>query len=139
MVAVGAIIQHASTGKVLVIKRWNGDDYGAGQWDCPCGRLKQFEIPEDGLRREVFEEAGLSEINIIKPLRTFHYFHGDQKPENEVIGITYWCKTESNVVKLSAEHDEFKWLDPQEALGLVGDSPVKNDLLAYLTENIEQK
>lgn len=63
-VAVGAIIQLAKIDKVLLIRRATAQ-YDGGIWEVPIGRLKQFETFADGLRREVAEETGITDLTFV--------------------------------------------------------------------------
>ena len=103
MVAVGAMIEHYLSGKILLLRRSETADYLPGIWEDMGGRIKQFEEPEEALRREVREETGL-EIEILKPLAVFHDYRGERTPENEWIGITYWCKARLDHITISDEH-----------------------------------
>jgi len=132
LVAVGAMIEHAQTGRVLLMKRSEHVIFLPGVWEDIGGRLKQFEEPEDALRREVREESGL-EIEIIRPINVFHLFHGERSAENEMVIITYWCRSHSDRVVLSHEHSEYRWLPPQEALRLAEHEGVRSDLEAFLS------
>ena len=132
-VAVGAMIEHAPTGKILLLKRAETADYLPGIWEDVMGRMKQFEEPEDALRREVREESGL-EIQIIKLLTVFHGYRGERAPENEWVGIVYWCKTQSDRVVLSEEHTAYEWVYPEKALEMVQHPGVRSDIEALLKE-----
>ena len=103
MVAVGAMIEHIASGKILLLKRAETQEFLPGIWEDMGGRIKQFEEPEDALKREVKEETGL-EIEILKPLAVFHDYYGERTAENEMLLITYWCKTEFDQITLSDEH-----------------------------------
>lgn len=129
-VAVGAMISRNSDSKVLLIKR-AANVIEAGLWEYPAGRLHQFETFEDGLKREVKEEVGISNLEIVMPLRTFTYMRGGNEAENEVKGITFWCRTDQNEVIISNEHAEFKWLDINEAINLVSHEGIKKDLITF--------
>ena len=133
MVAVGALIEHNSSGKILLLKRAETEDYLPGIWEDMGGRIKQFEEPEEALRREVREETGL-EIEILKPLAVFHDYYGERTAENEMLLITYWCKTESDQVALSEEHSEHKWVSAEEALELAEHIGVRRDIRAWIAE-----
>jgi 8-oxo-dGTP diphosphatase len=133
MVAVGAIIEHSDSGRILLLKRAEQADYMGGIWEDITGRMKQFEEPEDALRREVREECGL-EIAIVKPLTVFHLYRGARSAENELVGIIYWCRSESDQVVLSREHSDYRWLPPQEALRWVEHPGVRSDIEALLYE-----
>jgi len=135
LVAVTAIIENNSTNKILLIRRSDTSDDFPGCWEDVGGRLMQSESPEEGLKREIKEETGISDIEIIKPLTTFHVFrHGIEKIENELIGISYWCKTNSFNVILSDEHSDFRWVLPHEASVLTDHPILKNYLQIYLEE-----
>jgi 8-oxo-dGTP diphosphatase len=133
MVAVGAMIEHATSGKVLLLKRAETAEYLAGIWEDIMGRMKQFEEPEEALRREVREESGL-EVEIVKLLRVCHEYRGERTAENEMVGIIYWCRTQSDRVILSQEHSAYQWVLPEEALGLVEHAGVRGDIEALMEE-----
>jgi 8-oxo-dGTP diphosphatase len=97
------------------------------------GRIKQFEEPEEALRREVREETGL-EIEILKPLAVFHDYRGEKTAENELLIITYWCKAKSDQVVLSEEHTEYRWVSPEEALELAEHVGVRRDIQVFIDE-----
>lgn len=131
MVAAGAVIVHEQTGKILVIQRASSLDWNPGEWEIDYGRIDQFETPEEGLRRELFEEVGLTILNNIKLLRVWHIFRGPQKAENEVIGITYTCTTPTSEVTLSDEHQAYRWVTPEEALDLIKVDGIRIDVKLY--------
>lgn len=89
MVAVGASIEHAETHKILVIQRTGSLDWQAGKWELLYGRIDQFEDAQTGLRREVSEETGITDLEIGQVLRVWHIFRGPEIAENELIGITF--------------------------------------------------
>lgn len=133
MVAVGAMIENKLSGKILLLKRAETADYLPGIWEDMGGRIKQFEEPEEALRREVREETGL-EIEILKPLAVFHDYRGERIAENELLIITYWCKARSDQVILSEEHSAYQWVSPEEALELAEHPGVKRDIQALIDE-----
>ena len=134
LVAVGAMIEHTETGRILLLKRSEDAAFLPGIWEDIGGRIKQFEEPEDALRREVYEESGL-EIEIVKPINVYHLFHGERSAINELFIITYWCRSHSDQVVLSHEHSEYSWLPPQEALRLAEHEGVRSDIEAFMVES----
>ncbi|NPE09970.1 MAG: NUDIX domain-containing protein [Asgard group archaeon] len=133
MVAVAAILENHK-GEILLIKRSSHMEY-PDCWEDIGGRLEQSESPEDGLRREIFEETGIEDIEIVKPLTMFHVFrYNEKKAENELMGISYWCKTKTSEVILSDEHTDHKWLAPQSALELAGHPALKRYIMLYMQE-----
>lgn len=130
MVAVGAIIEHPTNKRILLLKRSSCQDFSAGIWEYITGRLNQFEEPEKGLKREIKEEAGL-EIKIIKPISIYHLFRGKEIAENELVGIIYWGKAISDKVKLSEEHTAYQWVTLDEAFKMIKKSSMQKDLRAF--------
>lgn len=133
MVAMGAIVENEESGKILLLKRTSKADFSGGIWEDITGRMKQFEEPNEALKREIQEECGL-EVEIVKPINVFHLFRGEKNAENELVGIIFWCKAQSETVTLSGEHTEYKWVTPAEALSVVEHPGVTEDIKAFLKE-----
>lgn len=128
MVAMGALIELNHTGKILITQRSHHLDWRPGEWEIPYGRIDQFEDVQSGLRREVREEVGIENIEIIKPLRVWHMFRGSEKAENEVIGITFQCRTNQEEITLSDESTAYRWADLEEALSLMKVEGIRQDI-----------
>lgn len=130
-VAVGAIIARPD-GNVLLVKRAAALNTPDRQiWEYPVGRLQQFEPFEDGLRREVLEETGISDLQIICPVSYFSFMRHGDTPEHEVKGIVFACTTSETDVKISEEHDEHLWLTIDEAIATVTKPEIQLDLKRY--------
>jgi hypothetical protein len=51
---------------------------------------------------------------------TVHFFRGEPRPENEIVGVQYCCSVENpQDIRLSAEHTELCWITAEEAEGLL--------------------
>ena len=136
MVASGAVIEQANTGKILLIQRSASLDWHPNQWEVVYGRIDQFEDTEIGLQREVREEAGITDLQIISLLRVWHIFRGTEKlAENEVIGITYHCRTEQPEPTLSSEHQAYAWVHPEEALEMVQEDGIRRDIEKFIEKS----
>lgn len=107
--AVKGIVRNKE-GKILVVKRSDGDDHKPGVWETPGGGVDQEEAPQKALEREIKEETGLDvivgdSINIF----TFRKDTGEFK-----VGITFLCNLPEGVddgaVALSPEHSEYQWI-----------------------------
>lgn len=139
MVAVGAVIEHEKTGKILILRRADSEDWQGGEWEIDYGRIDQFEDPEHGLRREVREETGLADLTIGRVLSVWHIHRGEEKSaHNDLIGITFATTTRSNSVTLSHEHSEYRWVDPEEALALISVEGIRRDVKLYQKMKEEQ-
>lgn len=128
MIGVGALIMHSKTKKILVTKR-DGTDFQKGAWEFIYGRIDQFEELEAGLRREVMEETGINDLKIKKLQRVWHFHRGKiPTADNEIYGFTFICETETEKVKLSREHNQYKWVTPKQALELIKIDGIKKDI-----------
>lgn len=101
------------------------------------GRINQLEDPEKALKREIMEEVGI-EIEIIKPISVYHIFRGKKIAKNELVGIMYWCETDTENVKISAEHTDFKWVEAKEALNMVPKPSLRADIEAFIREKTRE-
>lgn len=107
-VAVKALVFYKE--KFLIVKRSDaarGDHY---YWELPGGRLEFGESPDDTLMRELLEETGLA-AKPIHPIQTWSFFRGE---DTQIVGITFLCKTNTNLVELSTEHEAYAWITPDD-------------------------
>ena len=89
------------------------DGANTGKFDVVGGRVKPGQHFAESLVREIEEETGLK-VNIGKP-----FFMNEWRPmvkgeQWHIIGTFLECTAESDNVKLSADHDEFHWIDPKD-------------------------
>lgn len=117
----GALIRD---GKCLII-RAPGHDY----WELPGGRIEVGELDsstaEEAFRREIKEELGFDEFEIVRPLGgMIGYTLGRHTPTCRLI---YAIKNDKAEVKLSTEHEEFHWVSLED-LDNYTFSPLKNSV-----------
>lgn len=132
MVAVGSVLEYKNTGKILILQRSFDLDWQPGEWEIGYGRIDQFESPEVGLRRELKEEIGVTDITIKSILSSWRIFRGPEKAENELIGITYHCQTSQQNITLSDEHAAYQWVEPAEALKLIKVEGIQRDVKKFI-------
>ena len=86
-------------------------------WDLPKGHIEKGEKEIDTVKREVKEETGLENIEIIEGFEErIKYFF---RLKGETISKTvtfYLAKTETKDVRISQEHIGYKWLPHKRAL-----------------------
>ncbi len=106
-----------------------------GKWDLPKGKLDKGEKLEDCAVREVEEETGLQNVQLVSPLTvTFHTYHEGAR---FILKQSYWYTMKvSGEQKLVPQTDEgiqeIKWVKPAELGPYMGNCfpSVKDVLLA---------
>ena len=112
---VAGLVRDPENGQYLMLRRSQDKDFGAGAWECVTGRVDQGEGFPQAVRREVFEELGV-EVQIEFIAGTTHFHRGEPLPENELLSVLYCCTLDGpDAIQMSAEHDEQRWITPQEA------------------------
>ncbi|MBI1978981.1 MAG: NUDIX hydrolase [Candidatus Aenigmarchaeota archaeon] len=92
-------------------------------WDLPGGRIKEGDSLEGTLRKEIEEELGINNMEILGHFDTS--ISNLKIPlENETVGlllVVYKCKLPNNIsdLKLSSEHLEYKWAYIEETKELL--------------------
>jgi len=91
--------------------------YAAGHWDLPKGNIEKGESEKQTALRELEEETEIKDSEIIPDFEEkIQYFF---KREGETVKkevIFFLGKTNTNNIKLSVEHQGFKWLSFKEAI-----------------------
>lgn len=97
--SASAIIRNKN--KILVIKLTYKSGYGL-----PGGVLQKNETFEEGVRREVFEETGLT-ISSLEYFGSYEYNH-----EYPSVNITYLVKIKGNL--RDSKEGKPEWIEPKE-------------------------
>lgn len=79
-------------------------------WELPGGRMEFGETAEETLKREIMEETGL----IVKPIKLLDTWNLILRVDYQIAGIIYLCELEEGEVRLSDEHDAYKWIGIDE-------------------------
>jgi len=103
LVGAAAIIVRERS--VLLLKRSRHKDFAPGEWDLVSGRVERGESVPEALSREIAEECGL-DVEILQPFETWRM----QRGEHELIGIIHLCRWRGGEVRLSEEHEQYRWV-----------------------------
>ena len=111
--SAGAVVFRRENGKIkyLLIK------YAWGHWGFPRGLIEEGEGLEETARREIKEETGIEDLKFIPGFREWIKFFFKLKGKNIMKIATFLlAETKTKEVKLSFEHQDWAWLDYNDAL-----------------------
>ncbi len=107
--AAGGLVQNEKKDILLIFRR--------GKWDLPKGKLDKGESLEDCAVREVEEETGLENVELIAPLTiTYHTYHEGTR---FILKESHWYTMKVNgqqqlVPQNSEGIEEIIWVKPKE-------------------------
>ena len=112
-----------SAGAVLYLKKESPEikylilNYSYGHWDFPKGNIEAGETEIETVFREIAEETGIKDIQIIQGFRQqIEYKYRKKSKIVKKAVIYYLAKTKSSQVILSFEHNNFGWYSYDQAM-----------------------
>jgi len=102
-------------GKILILRESKDYEEGTnkGKYDVVGGRVKPGEKWDKSLLREISEERGLT-AKIGSPFYVNEWRPTVNREEWQIIGVFLECFTDSDKVVLGKDHDDYKWINPEE-------------------------
>jgi 8-oxo-dGTP pyrophosphatase MutT (NUDIX family) len=133
-----SVVVYAERGdEILLLQRAEGSAL-AGQWFLPGGLVEPGELPEEGARRELLEEAGVEipgDLEIIGcyPMHVYGY---------DTLQISYRGRlVDGAEAVISHEHDGARWVKASDMRALLTDEVIASiaggrDAIVSLLEHI---
>lgn len=101
--------------------------YQSGHWEFPKGHVEEGETEEKTVKREVAEETGIKDLKILPGFKQYirYFFRRSYGLKGEArrmapfvskFVIFYLAETKTKDIKISFEHQGYKWLPYEEAL-----------------------
>jgi 8-oxo-dGTP pyrophosphatase MutT (NUDIX family) len=106
--AAGGVVRNDESEALLIFRR--------GKWDLPKGKLDKGETLEQCAVREVEEETGLKDVQLISPLTiTWHTYHEGTK---FILKESHWYNMkvtgkQTLVPQADEDIEEVRWVKPQ--------------------------
>ena len=101
-----------------------------GFWGFPQGHKEKGETEIETLKREVEEETGIDNLDIqsyIGKIR-YSYFRADGMKSNKEVTF-YFAISFNSLIRISKEHEGFKWVTYSDALSLLNHRQLKSILI----------
>ena len=92
-------------------------NYPQGHWDFVKGKVEEGETPHETALRETKEETGISDIEFIDGFEeSVEYDFRFKKEDIHKKVIFFLAKTNEKNIQLSHEHNDYIWLEYNDAL-----------------------
>ena len=134
--SAGAVIFRKEEGKIYYLLL----HYEMGHWGFPKGHIEKGESLEQTVRREVKEETGIEDIEILNGFKEWIKYFYKLKDKNIFKIVTYLlAETKQRKVKISYEHKGYAWLSYNDALNRLTFTNSKEILKKannYLKQNV---
>jgi len=92
-------------------------NYPQGHWDFVKGKMERDETPHETARREAGEETGITDIEFIDGFEESVEYDFRFKNEDILKTVVFFlAKTNEKKISLSHEHNDFVWLEYDDAL-----------------------
>jgi 8-oxo-dGTP diphosphatase len=117
--ALSTVVYAERGDEILLLQRAEGSAM-AGQWFLPGGFVEPGELPEEGARRELFEEGGVhieGELEIVGCYPMYIYGH-------DTLQVSYRGRVADGDVTISHEHDGARWARAADMRALLTDDVI---------------
>lgn len=109
-------------GKILVVNQVVNQK--GTSWSLPKGHIDAGENPIDAAKREIHEESGITDLELIEELGTYKRYKigkdgGEDRSELKTI-VMFRFRTSQNVLKpVDPENPEARWVERSEVADLL--------------------
>jgi ADP-ribose pyrophosphatase YjhB (NUDIX family) len=115
--SAGGVVLNAE-GRVLLVSQ-----HGTS-WSLPKGHLEGGESPLEAARREIYEESGVSRLELVRPLGSYSRHRlgadgGEDLSELKTIHLFLFRTDESDLAPRDADNPEARWVERETVAGLL--------------------
>lgn len=121
-------------GRILVVNQ------RGNSWSLPKGHIDEGEDALSAAKREIFEEAGVKDLVLIKSLPSYKRFkigqggEGEDRTELKKIDMFLFKTGEEELLPHDPDNPEARWVDKNEVSGLLTHSKDKEYFQKILFE-----
>ena len=114
--SVGAVIFRVVEGTAVYLLLKSGKGY----WGFAKGHVEKGESDEETMRREVVEEAGITDLKLLPNFKEeISYLYKENGALVKKTAAYFLAQTQQINVKLSLEHNSYAWLAFNAAIELI--------------------
>lgn len=128
---VAKAVVYTDDNRALLLTRSETDEQRPAGFDLPGGGIEAGESMKEGVIREVLEETGLT---IMPPDAQLLWTKTVMQHDKNIVRLLYSCKTASDIVRLSFEHDAYTWA-PLKDIADELDHPYWSEGIRYAQAN----
>jgi ADP-ribose pyrophosphatase YjhB (NUDIX family) len=115
--SAGGVVTN-SEGEVLVVSQ------RGTSWSLPKGHIDPGESPLAAARREIHEESGISQLELVRELGTYERHKigldgGDDPSELKIITMFLFRTNQKSLKPVDADNPEARWLEKTKVIGLL--------------------
>ena len=115
--SAGGVVVNAE-GRVLLVSQFGTS------WSLPKGHMEEGESPLEAARREIHEETGVSQLELIRPLGTYtrHRLGRDgdeERTELKTIHLFLFRTDATVLAPIDADNPEARWVERETVAGLL--------------------
>lgn len=88
-------------------------------WSLPKGHINESEDELSAAKREIKEESGIAELELIKDLGSYQRISLDDKSEVKTIYMFLFKTNQIELKPIDSENPEAKWVDKEEVASLL--------------------
>lgn len=122
--AAGGLVNN-NKGEMLFIKR-------LGKWDLPKGKMEKGESREESAVREIEEETGLRDVELVKFINTTYHIYVERNGE-KILKCTHWFEMNFNGEDTSKPQIE----EGITEVAWKNDSQIENEVFPNTFKNIQ--
>lgn len=109
----GGVVINKKTGHIVLIKMHHN------VWGFPKGKILKDEGTVDGAKREIYEEAGIDELDYIKELGEYERLNSYNHDEMLKIHMFLFETNQDDVGPIGQDVAEAKWVNKEEVLNIL--------------------